>query len=136
MYLETSRIIYYGIDKENCKPKITVLAYSPEKGCYERRPETQGLTRNVFQKEIEKEVLLLEKIISKAQEDLQGCDLSSPRLYHGYIDSVRSVKDCPTASRLRLVPLPHSSSPYSCDKIERFWKETNISFKREYVIWK
>ena len=61
IYLETSRIIYYGIDKENCKPKITALAYSPEKGCYKHRPETQGLPREVFQKEVEKEALFLEK---------------------------------------------------------------------------
>ena len=31
-------------------------------------------------------------------------DLSSPLLYHGVIGSVRSVKDCPTAYQLRLVP--------------------------------
>ena len=61
IYLETSRIIYYGIDKENCKPEITALAYSSEKGCYERRPEAQVLTRDAFQKEIEKEALFLEK---------------------------------------------------------------------------
>ena len=61
MYLETSRIIYYGIDKENCKPEITTLAYSPEKGCYERRSEALGLTKDAFQKEIEKEALFLEK---------------------------------------------------------------------------
>ena len=35
------------------------------------------------------------------------CDLSSPLMYHDGIGCVRSVKDCPTASRLRLVPLPH-----------------------------
>ena len=34
-------------------------------------------------------------------------DLSNPLMYHGCIDSIRSVKDCPTASRLRLLPLPH-----------------------------
>ncbi|GAA6262788.1 hypothetical protein F100043J3_38210 [Mediterraneibacter gnavus] len=32
------------------------------------------------------------------------CDLSSPLLYHGAVGCVRSVKDCPTAYRLRLVP--------------------------------
>ena len=31
------------------------------------------------------------------------CDLSSPLMYHDGIGCVRSVKDCPTASRLRLV---------------------------------
>ena len=60
MYLEPSRIIYYGIDRENCKPEITTLAYSPEKGCYEGRPEALSLPRGAFQKEIEKEALFLE----------------------------------------------------------------------------
>lgn len=30
--------------------------------------------------------------------------LSSPLLYHGAVGCIRSVKDCPTAYRLRLVP--------------------------------
>ena len=94
MYLETSRIIHYGISKETCRPEITILAYSPEKGCYECGAEAQGLPRDTFQKEIEKEALFIEKIITNAQEDLQGCDLSSPRLYHGCTGCVRSVKDC------------------------------------------
>ena len=46
MYLETSRIIYYGIDKENCKPEITSFSYSPEKSCYEHKPKAQGLSRD------------------------------------------------------------------------------------------
>lgn len=61
MYLGTSRIIYYGIDKENCTPEITALAYSSEKGCYEHKPEAQGLSRDAFQKEIEKDALFLKK---------------------------------------------------------------------------
>lgn len=61
MYLGTSHIIYYGSDKENRKPEIINLAYSTEKGYYDCKAEAQGLPREVFQKEIEKDVLFLKK---------------------------------------------------------------------------
>lgn len=51
-------------------------------------------------------------------------------MYHSGTGCVRSIKDCPTAYRLCLVPLHHSSPPYSYNKIERFWQENNIAFKR------
>ena len=35
------------------------------------------------------------------------CDLSSPLMYHDGIGCVRSVKDCPTASRGGRVAFPH-----------------------------
>lgn len=85
---------------------------------------------------VSEKICYTDRSILTAKRTCKVCDLSSPLMYHGGTGCVRSIKDCSTAYRLRLVPLPYSSSPYSCDKIERFWKETNISFKREYVIWK
>ena len=42
-----------------------------------------------------------------AKRTCKVSDLTSPLLYHGTVGCVRSVKDCPTAYRLRLVPWPH-----------------------------
>ena len=66
---------------------------------------THGLHAKAFDRELEKEALYLQ--ISRPITDKRTCkvcDLSSPLLYHGAVGCVRSVKDCPTAYRLRLVP--------------------------------
>ena len=70
------------------------------------------------------------------------CDLSSPLMYHDGIGCVRSVKDCPTASRLRLVPLPHwclCLSPVVCVLIELSiskFSDSHLSGKRTSMIRK
>lgn len=61
MYLETSRIAYYGIDEKTCQPILSSLTYSPEKGCYIYDTESQITPITAFQKEAEKEALFLMK---------------------------------------------------------------------------
>ncbi len=59
--LKTSSLIYYGVDRENCRPEVTMLAYSQEKKCFEIDLEKTTGPISAFQKEIEKEALFLKK---------------------------------------------------------------------------
>ena len=106
MVLETSVIYYYGINTETCEPEITELTYSQSEKCYQITDGQFIRPIEEFEKELAKEALYLKqkRPIITDKRTCKVSDLSSPLLYHGVIGNVRSVKDCPTAYRLRLVP--------------------------------
>ena len=104
MVLTTATIYYYGIDTKTYEPKVTKLSYSQTDDCFYIDNEVHDCHIKAFEKEVVKEALYLKQRPITDKRTCKASDLSSPLLYHGAVVYVRSVKDCPTAYRLRLVP--------------------------------
>ncbi len=104
MTLATSQIYYYGINEKTLEMEISSFAYSSEKNCY-IASDCQPVFCDEFVREVKKEVLYLrESFQITDKKTCKVCDLSSPLYSMVGFNTVRSVKDCPTAYRLLLVP--------------------------------
>ena len=91
--LRDSKVIIYGIDEKQGTAQVI-----PDRIAFSEKPRKKRSIGKCNPTEVTHKI---------NKRTCKVCDLSSPLMYHDGIGCVRSVKDCPTASRLRLVPLPH-----------------------------
>ena len=83
---------------------FTMLSYSQTDDCFHINNGIHSCHVKAFEREVQKSTLLKAQRPITNKRTCKVSDLSSPLLYHGTIGCIRSVKDCPTAYRLRLVP--------------------------------
>ena len=82
-----------------------MLSYSQADDCFYIDNGIQDGHIKAFEKGTDKRIALLKTHCPvTANRTCKVSDLTSPLLYHSDVGCVHSVKDCPTAYRLRLVP--------------------------------